>query len=647
MSDGAASARVVLRLSAGLLLALSSLAVSFGAPVEAAATDRPVVTSVTPSSGPLQGTIQVSIRGSGFLCGGSQPDPTTKISFGATEVAYETSLPTGKPLVQLITDTQILVDAPRSPAPGPVDVRVSASCGTSATSPSGAFTYQGQCSGTCPVQVLATQENGSAQRHASGIHEGVRGGWTSQTAKTKTIDYLNALRPARWRSGFTSATKETTDAVFSQLSPQPAVELQLESGWLDATGHFPPWRDNYATWDSYVTAMVSGQPFCGPRACVPAPPPVAYWDLWNEPITFAVYLPEGTVAQYLGLIRRAYHVIKSIDPDAKVIAPSVTSMLDYVPNGFNGSGQFIDFVTLLDFASQHGLHFDAYSFHDINNGATCHERYLNLKAGCPAYPINSPTLLADHVNRLRSLLGQYPNLLPADIEVNEFGSPANYMANPQIGATNLMPGWQVGFIAALEQANARGYLGCWSRQYKYLNVLSREWSECDKGVDGLLMDNQDYFQPNQGQANDTITPEAIYWVYKFYNGMSGSRVVTGSPNTDLTAFATKDAGAGTVKALIGRHKRCSIHTAPPRSDPPCPAGGSSAVVPIQVTWPFSGTTVSYTLQRIPNAGNGFGGMLGTLPPPATGQVTVSEGVATVSVPAFANGDAYTLTMTPA
>jgi hypothetical protein len=70
-------------------------------------------------------------------------------------------------------------------------------------------------------------------------------------------------------------------------------------------------------------------------------------------------------------------------------------------------------------------------------------------------------------------------------------------------------------------------------------------------------------------------------------------------------------------------------------------------VPIQVTWPYSGTTVNYTLQHIPNAGNGLGGMLGTLPVPTTGQANVRGGVATVTVPAFADGDAYALTMTPA
>ena len=638
--------RPLIRLGGILLLVVGTLATTLVSSDQAGATTPPVVISLSPSNGPLQGTIQLSIQGSGFFCGGSQPSPSTKILFGASEIAYGTTVPTGKRLVQLVTDTQILVDVPSSSTAGPVDVRVSAPCGTSATSPATSFAYQGQCNGTCPVQVAATQETGPVQRYASGILEGVRGGWTSQSAKTRTVNYLNALRPARWRAGFISNTADTTSAVLSQLSPQPAVELELESGWLDATGHLPPWRDDYVTWDRYVRAMVSRQPFCGPHACVPAPPPVAYWDIWNEPITFAVFVPEGTVGQYLNLLQHTYHDIKDVDPHAKVVAPSVTSMLDYLPNAFVGGGPYIDFVTLLSFASQNGLRFDAYSFHDINNGATCSERALNQQAGCPAYPINSPTLITDHVDRLRNLIDQYPNLLPADVEINEFGSPANYNAFPQSGATSLIPGWQAGFIDALEQANARGYLGCWTRQYKYLNLFSRQWSECDKGVDSLMIDDQNFFQPNQAQADEATTPEAIYSVYQFYNGMLGKRVATSSTNTDLTAFATSDARTNTVKALVGRHMRCSIYTGPPRSDPRCPAGGASAVVPIQVSWPHSGTTVNFTLQRIPDAGNGFGAMLGTLPAPTVGHAAVSNGVATVTVPAFTDGEAYTLTMTP-
>src|SRR3954471_4438848 len=116
--------RVLILLSAPLVVLFSSLGPGLLASPVAGAASPPVVTGVSPPAGPLQGTIQVSVQGSGFFCGGSQPDPTTKILFGATQVAYGATLPTAKPLVQLVTDTRILVDLPSSTAAGPVDVTI-------------------------------------------------------------------------------------------------------------------------------------------------------------------------------------------------------------------------------------------------------------------------------------------------------------------------------------------------------------------------------------------------------------------------------------------------------------------------------------------------------------------------------------------
>jgi hypothetical protein len=303
---------------------------------------------------------------------------------------------------------------------------------------------------------------------------------------------------------------------------------------------------------------------------------------------------------------------------------------------------------LLDWISQYNvshppdqqLHFAGYSFHVLNDGATCESIPI---AGCPAYPFFSPTLVADRVNRLRNLLAQYPALLPAQIEVNEFDS-ANRPSQPALQVSNqLIPGWQAGYIASFERSNVDfAGLGCWYQYYSTLLGLGwNTYDQCLKGLDGLLADGNNPVNPNSADYN--LQPQAIFWVYSFYSEMTGVRIATSSATTDLSAFATRDDSTSTLKALVGRHKRCSVDTA---RDPTCPAGGDPADVTVQVSWPYPGTTIHYTVQQIPDVGNGLGGPCTTLPSPNTGTAAISGGIAKIPLPAVQDGDAYTLVLRP-
>src|SRR6267143_1570235 len=57
----------------------------------------PVVTAVSPNSGPLRGKVQVAVSGTNFLCGGTVPDPATTISFGPTPVIVGSTNTAGTP----------------------------------------------------------------------------------------------------------------------------------------------------------------------------------------------------------------------------------------------------------------------------------------------------------------------------------------------------------------------------------------------------------------------------------------------------------------------------------------------------------------------------------------------------------------------
>jgi len=252
-------------------------------------------------------------------------------------------------------------------------------------------------------------------------------------------------------------------------------------------------------------------------------------------------------------------------------------------------------------------------------------------------------LVADRVDRLRNLLAEYPDLLPANIEVDEFDSANRSQGNskPPVISNQLIPGWQVGYIASFEESKVDfAAMGCW-HQYFTTDFGWNSYDQCLKGLDGLLIDDNGAPDPNA--MDRSVQAQAIYWVYRFYGSMTGTRVRISSPATDLTAFATRDDGRDTMNVLVGRHRRCSVET---RRDPSCPAGGPATDVSVQVSWPYTGSSVHYDLQRIPDIGNGLGGPSGLLPSPSGGRVPVQAGVVTVPIPGVNDGDAYTLVLTP-
>src|SRR5439155_14638831 len=85
----------------------------------------PTVTSINPTSGPTGGGTSVVITGTGFVTGAT-------VRFGSTSAAGAV----------VNSPTQITVPSPATVTPGAVDVTVTNTAGTSATSASDLFTYQ-------------------------------------------------------------------------------------------------------------------------------------------------------------------------------------------------------------------------------------------------------------------------------------------------------------------------------------------------------------------------------------------------------------------------------------------------------------------------------------------------------------------------
>jgi hypothetical protein len=616
---------------------------------------------VSPGIGPLDGNVQVQVLGRGFLCGQAGPNPNLQVWFGTNGVGYGARTASGTPLIKLATDDQILVDAPSSRAAGTVDVVVATgSCGSTPTTPADLFTYQGECSGTCFVDVNGGATNGPAVRRADSVLEGTKGGFADDTALNATVQYVNGLHLSRW----VVASDPYSAQVYSRLSPQPPIEYLMSDAWLVATNEMAPWADGYATWNSFLASAVHGQPFCNQVCVVPPPGPVAFWNVWNEPQTPPKF--GASSCNFYDLFRDTYQELHRLAGNPRIIVPSVTELTDFSLPGDDGTGtcqgsngaradstNFISMKGLFNWTTHYNathppdlqLHFSGYAFHVDNGGRTCD--VYNVP-GCPVYPLNSPNAVADRVNRMRNLLAQYPTLLPADIEVNEFATPNafNGVSRPYPG-TQMMPGWEAGYISSFEQSNVdSASLACWAESFPIGSVWSA-YDQCAKGFGGLLGDDNRVGSANQ--MDSAVGPQAIYWVYRFYGSMNGVRVATSSQTTDLTSFATRDDSTGTLKVLIGRHKRCSVFTA---RDPGCPAGGGAANVLVRVAWPYLGTAVRYTLQQIPDTGEGLGGPCPTLPAPSTGIAGLTGGLlvggtATIRIPTFSDADAYTLTLSPA
>jgi hypothetical protein len=608
----------------------------------------PVVTAVSPNSGPLEGTVQVEIQGSGFFCGQSHADPALAVDFGSTPVVNRSTSLIGDPYISLITNSEILVTAPAATAPGAVNIVVSTtSCGSSAQTLNDVFFYQGQCSGSCTLQVNGTQTLGTAAGLASGILEGSNGSFADATAVKKVVAYLNALDITHWRIDNSSAG--VTD-VYDSLTNKPKLEYLLSDGYL-AVGGGAPWSDSYANWNTYLKDMATGQTWCD-SGCWAAPPgPVYVWDAWNEPSSTIGQI-EGTPAEWYALFADTYLTLSKYQTDPQVVIPSMQTMLDWslASSGSLSQQTYISFKDMFNWITAWNanpantpLHFAGYAFHASGQGQTCDNYAV---PGCPEYPLNTPDLVGDQVNRLRNLLAQYPSLEPAQIIVDEFGSGTTYNELGQaIPGDQLMPGWQVGFISAFEQSNVSfAGLACWPVYYGALNL--NMYNECNKGFDGLFVDDNNPSAPNT--LDDNVTPQAIYWVYAFYGSMTGlTRVEATAVNSttayDLSAFATRNDSNDTMRILVGRHNQCSSDT---NRDPVCPAVGQPESVTLQITWPYAGSSFSYSLQHIPDIGNGLGGAEASLPTAVTGVAQLQNGVGSVTIPSFADGDAYTLVLTP-
>jgi hypothetical protein len=433
---------------------------------------------------------------------------------------------------------------------------------------------------SCPVacvSVDATATSGGATRRGAGFLNSI--------GPTTDPNVIAPLHPSQWRVAM----------VNRQGAPQYAaatgarVTELLSGDWWEATktgqGAAEPWAD----WDRYTTFIRNMMQWLSSLGT-----PIAYWDVQNEPGAGGYYASgvTPTVDQLLTQYKIAYQTIKSVDPNAKVVAPSLVTWRDRADQS---PGQ-LDMRTFLDYAVLNGIKFDAVSYHDISYNHRPDE-YARDWWGMQPDEVNRS------VDRLRQLIADRPSLGNPKILVNEYGDPS----------TSTLPGWSLGRVAALESAN--------------VDEANRAcWSTCADGfLDGLL-------------SGDGRTTMPNYWVYAFYASMAGNRARATSTVSSVTAFAATDESQ-TTRVLVGRHEGCRPDLATCPNEPAVPTGD----VTLSVRVPFTGNA-AVTLAAVP-AGNAP--LAGPVQQQQVTGTVASDGTLQVVLPKVADGDVWQATVKPA
>jgi hypothetical protein len=437
------------------------------------------------------------------------------------------------------------------------------------------------------VTLDATSSIGPAVPVASGLNDGVQAGDQADLSAMRALDTRNfrgapsygLLGTLNWRQWDTAAASGS------------AMTLILSNMWQEEYGPYPPtpWS-NWTRYTNWVQNTV--------RTIVGSGRKVTYWDVYNEPGFPGYYSPESfqtvTPANLLQQFLVTYKAIEAADPGAPIIGPS-TGEWSLTPLPAGASNHEVDLGTFLRFCASHRLKLAAVAWHD--NG-------------------QSPATIYSDAQATKALIAQLPALGHPPMILEEYASQG----------TQPIPGWDVGFLAAITDAGfVSASRSCWG-------------SACNDGeLDGLL-------------APDGVTRSSEYWERLDYARMTGRMVSVSTTDPSVQALGSyTSSGGGQLSALIGRSAGCG---SPAWCRAEFGAGTQPApATPVQVRilLPFASPAPTIRISDIPFTPGAWA--------PVAPKVqdltdytttTVGAGVEWVNftIPAFADGEAYSITAIP-
>jgi hypothetical protein len=441
---------------------------------------------------------------------------------------------------------------------------------------------------SCPANACVAFDGTHAVRPvsyvAAGLTSSVKFGLNNDQSD------LSALRNRMYRSS-PPANPLGYDWTSWHVAAQSGASttMILSDMWAIAfRGPHPP--TPWSNWNAYTawvkstaqTVQSSGQP-------------VTYWEVYNEPGWYDYYSPADfqteTPAELLQQFLVTYNAIKSVIPNAAIVGPSIGRFATKPVAPNDPKTHEPDINTFLQFCSQHHLELAAVALHDNNK---------------------TPRTIYNDLVYTRKAISKLPAIGHPPLFLDEYASRA----------TQPIPGWDVGFIQAIEYGGA--------------GLASRScWDTCfTADLDGLLAGNGQY-----------TTPE--YFDRQTYAQMAGSIVNASSTSSTVSVVGSTSAAGHRAVALVGRDVGCAVQNwcntdLWPRGSKP--AAPISVRVSFVVPWTRNiSITVSRELFR-PGATSA-----GPQSAPVSGmsvRMTSSRtALVTFTIPSMADGSAYNVVIT--
>lgn len=482
-------------------------------------------------------------------------------------------------------------------------------------------------------------------------------GQTAFTYSGPSASLIQALRPQQWRTDActypgglwdpsepncqwitANSIASTTDVLsdtYRGITYRDFTALGVSGS---GAGALPPWE----CWSCYAhevqTIVAHNATNNDAPGYLGVSVPPTYWDIQNEPPacctdhTYYGARQDGTASLTLQQYKTAYQAIKAVQPGAQIVAPSLGDFIDtplqcdagdnHCAAGYGSDDPHtLGLDGFLPYAVRNGLSLAAISWHD--NGPWLED---------------TPNAVVYQMGDFHALLSEY-GAGSVKAFINEYGPEA----------TNLIPGWSAGWIAALEKANVdEADRTCWNER----DQSGSAYNECSGPpcpgsssssssgtLDGL------FTSPCLGAL--ALQPDGNYWVYHFYAGMTGERVRVDTSDQTVTALATETAAAKEMQILLGRHETCTPAQNPYDCSPasrldlamlptPVPAN-----VVVTVDYPYAASSVNVSVEHIPNSSGPVAD-----PTPSTETLPVINGAVSIPILGFADGDADTVTITP-
>jgi hypothetical protein len=461
----------------------------------------------------------------------------------------------------------------------------------------------------------AAAPGGPILHDASGLDQGVTTGTPASLVAPLNIKYWETGAGPPICSGTECTNYDSFDAIRS-VDPSASISEVMSDNWYAETyeayrdcpnnlmcevekspqpygGAATPWS-NWSTFDTFTKSIVSMVEASGRT--------VQYWNLINEPPSQfsqndkyfdgadSATITASDLEQWL---LHAYDDVKAVDPSAQIVCPSFEQYDDF-PGESPPVGQILDFSTFLTFAAANGLDCNAFSWHEVNYAPPLTD--FNIQ----------PQTLDAHVARFEALLQSYPQFAGTPVFINEYAPNV-----PQEGSQlyETMPGWVIGYIAALEDAGVAEAI------HTCVNA------GCNDLLDDLLV-----------TSGSTLAPSDTYWPYVYYAQMSGNLVPITSSQQQISGIGAINTSTNTLTMILGRHDVEGVDALP---------NSETTTLTVDIPSSWNAATVDLATFAFPDSGGVDSG-----PSPVFSSVPVVNGVATISIPAFGGENGYGITVEP-